>query len=103
MSYDPSNPYSTPQAPGFSAPIEPAVRSDAKMPCPRCRENNATKVGWTFWGGALGPWLFNHVKCNNCRTTYNGKTGQSNTTAIVIYTVVGLVLGLVIGIFAAMN
>src|SRR5438067_8092323 len=26
-----------------------------------------------------------HVKCGQCRATYNGKTGASNTVGIVIY------------------
>jgi uncharacterized protein (DUF983 family) len=42
----------------------------------------------TWWGGALGPYLLTHVKCPECGMTYNGKTGQSNTTAIIIYSVV---------------
>jgi uncharacterized protein (DUF983 family) len=64
--------------------------------CPKCGATNAQKVNFTWWGGALGPRLLNHVKCNNCGTQYNGKTGQSNTTAIVIYTVVILVIAIIL-------
>jgi predicted nucleic-acid-binding Zn-ribbon protein len=56
--------------------------------CPKCGSTNATKVGFTWWGGALGPVLFTHVKCSNCKTEYNGKTGKSNTNSIIIYSVV---------------
>jgi uncharacterized Zn finger protein len=65
------------------------------MPCPKCGNSDVNaiqKVGYTLWGGALGPKLFNHVKCTKCGTTYNGKTGQSNTTNIIIYTVVVFII-----------
>lgn len=65
-------------------------------PCPKCGNSNAQKVTYTWWGGMLGPRMFNIVKCNNCGTSYNGKTGQGSTTAIVIYTVVALVLAIVV-------
>jgi hypothetical protein len=56
--------------------------------CPKCGSTNATPVKYTWWGGMLGPSMFKHVKCNNCNTQYNGKTGQSNTNNIIIYLVV---------------
>ena len=62
--------------------------------CPSCGVSNATKIGWTFWGGALGPKMFTHVKCHSCRTRYNGKTGGYNTTGIVIYLAVSLAIGI---------
>jgi hypothetical protein len=65
-------------------------------PCPKCQSTDARKVPYTWWGGALGPRLFNQVKCNNCGASYNGKTGKSNTTNIIIYTVVILVLCFII-------
>ena len=54
-------------------------------PCPKCGSTNVEKVKFTWWGGALGPSMFTHVKCNNCGTQFNGKTGQSNQTNIFIY------------------
>ncbi len=60
--------------------------------CPKCGKTDAKKVSYTWWGGALGPRLFNHVKCNSCGTEYNGKTGKSNTMPIIIYTVVIIVV-----------
>jgi predicted RNA-binding Zn-ribbon protein involved in translation (DUF1610 family) len=77
----------------------PQSQKSKYMPCPQCGSsgiNDIKAVGFTWWGGALGPKMFNHVKCNNCGTTYNGKTGQSNTTNIVIYTVVSLVIACII-------
>lgn len=62
-------------------------------PCPTCSQAQAQPVKWTFWGGALGPRLFTHVKCAACGAVYNGKTGKSNTTAIIIYNMAFLVIG----------
>ena len=68
-------------------------------PCPNCQAQNATRVGYTWWGGVLGPKLFTHVTCGTCGAAYNGKTGRSNTANIVIYSVVLAVV--VIGLYAA--
>ena len=54
-------------------------------PCPKCGNTNVEKVKFTWWGGALGPNMLTHVKCQNCGTEYNGKTGKSNQTNILIY------------------
>ena len=35
----------------------------------------------------IGPRLMNHTKCNNCGTTYNGKSGKPNTTGIILFNV----------------
>ena len=58
------------------------------VPCPTCGSTDVKKVGYTWWGGALGPSMFTHVKCNNCKTQYNGKTGKSNQTNIILYLVI---------------
>lgn len=57
-------------------------------PCPKCSGTQSTEVGFTWWGGVLGPKLLNHVKCQRCGTAYNGKSGKSNTTGIAIYSAV---------------
>ena len=62
------------------------------VPCPNCGSTNATKVNFTWWGGALGPTMFTHVKCNNCNTQYNGKTGKSNQNNILIYFLITFVI-----------
>jgi hypothetical protein len=67
--------------------------------CPNCGcRGDAAPVGFTWWGGILGPKLFSHVKCNECGTCYNGKTGEYNTTRIAIYVAVtsAIAIGLVI-------
>lgn len=62
-------------------------------PCPKCNAVGAQKMSFTWWGGVLGPKLMTHVKCPQCSYAYNGKTGQSNTTNIIIYSVVFTVIG----------
>ena len=69
------------------APQTPVQAGGMFAPCPKCGNTNATKVNYTWWGGFIGPKMFNHVKCNQCKTVYNGKTGKSNVAAIVIYNV----------------
>lgn len=67
-------------------------------PCPSCASTQATAAGFTWWGGVLGPKLLSHVTCNRCGAGYNGKTGQSNTTGIIIYSAVvfAIVLALIV-------
>jgi uncharacterized protein (DUF983 family) len=67
-------------------------------PCPNCESIFADKVGFTWWGGLIGPRILTHVKCTKCGHTYNGKTGRDNTTGIVVYClIVGLLaIGLVV-------
>jgi phage FluMu protein Com len=69
--------------------------------CPNCgARGDATRISFTFWGGILGPAILSHVRCNECGTAYNGKTGKDNTVAIVIYCAVTLGIALLIGVVA---
>ena len=89
------NPYQPPASETYGAPPQP--KGGGKYaPCPQCRHNDAKRVGWTLWGGALGPWMFTHVKCTACGAKFNGKTGQSNTTAIAIYLGISFAIGFVV-------
>lgn len=65
-------------------------------PCPRCGAQEAQPVGFTWWGGMLGPKLLSHVRCPRCRMEYNGKTGASNTTGIILYQVAGVVIAILL-------
>jgi len=69
-------------------------------PCPQCQASDANRLNFTWWGGALGPKMLNHVKCSNCGTKYNGKTGGSNTGGIVVYTIVTGILAFILLFFA---
>jgi hypothetical protein len=65
---------------------QPSIQSEF-VPCPKCGNSDVHKVKYTWWGGLLGPSILHHVKCDKCSTVYNGKTGKSNTTGIIIYSV----------------
>ncbi len=65
------------------------------QPCPECESDSAERVKFTWWGGLLGPKLFTHVKCGECGTTYNGKTGKSNNVAIALYLIIPGVIAFV--------
>lgn len=71
--------------------------------CPACASQTASRLNFTWWGGALGPRLFTHVKCGACGVTYNGKTGRSNNGAIAAYViiinVVAIGLAVLFGLF----
>jgi hypothetical protein len=88
------NPYAPPAVP--TPGRGPAPSAGGR--CPHCGHTEYKKVGWTFWGGIIGPMILSHVRCTGCRTTYNSKTGKSNNTAIAIYLGVSLALGAALGI-----
>ena len=87
------NPYQAPQTP-LDHPGEVAVAK-----CPKCGATSASKVGFTWWGGAIGPRLFHVVGCNQCRTQYNGKTGGKLTKVIVLYQVTVLAVFIALWFF----
>jgi hypothetical protein len=91
---DNPNPYAPPHVQGGQFMPPPGTLQFA--PCPNCGNTYASKIGFTWWGGMLGPSLFTHVKCYRCGNAYNGKTGQSNNTAIAIYVIVSTVVGLLV-------
>ena len=64
--------------------------------CPRCGSGDPQPVSFTWWGGAVGPRSFHHVRCRSCKNEYNGRTGLPNTTAIVLFQVVGFFLLVVV-------
>ncbi len=65
-------------------------------PCPKCAAQAANEIGFTWWGGVVGPKMFHHVKCLKCGMTYNGKTGKSNQQAITIYVAVTSIIAIVL-------
>ncbi len=74
-----------------SAPLDAPLPGLPTLPrCPKCGDTSSTKVGFTWWGGALGPKLFHVVRCGGCRAQYNGRTGGKLTTTIVVYQLVAV-------------
>ncbi|HEY8039038.1 MAG TPA: hypothetical protein VIF15_04560 [Polyangiaceae bacterium] len=91
------NPYAPPQA--------PIARSHGSLAgtgtCPQCQSQDTYRPSFTWWGGLLGPKLFNHTICRGCGLGFNWKTGKSNATAIGIYFGVGIALAIVIVVLRA--
>jgi phage FluMu protein Com len=76
-------------------------RKGAYADCPNCdARGDAHRVGFTWWGGLVGPAILCHVRCNECGTCYNGRSGKSNNVAIGIYLGVGLLFGVIAGVLA---
>ena len=96
QNYPPPSGYPPPQYPPPHPGWQPGMTTGQFAPCPTCQRPDAEQMKFTWWGGLLGPRLLTHVKCKGCGTAYNGKTGQSNTTNIVIYSVVLAVIGIAI-------
>jgi hypothetical protein len=93
----PPNPYQQQNPYYQQPPYQPnQMSANGYVPCPRCRMPEPQPVKFTWWGGVLGPKMLSHVKCGQCGLAYNGKSGKSNTTGIVIYSVVGAVIVMVI-------
>jgi hypothetical protein len=90
------NPYAPPQA-----PIPQAQLAAGTGHCPRCQSPDVYRPSFTWWGGLLGPKLFNHTICRACSLGFNWKTGKSNSTAIGIYFGVAMALALVLVILRA--
>ncbi|MSP61400.1 MAG: hypothetical protein EXR72_13845 [Myxococcales bacterium] len=71
-------------------------------PCPKCGNTSTAPVGFTWWGGVLGPRIFHVVRCIGCGIQYNGKSGTSLGKPIAIYTGVALALGIAIAVMLGM-
>jgi len=90
--------------PGYPPPGPPGPPGYPPQPmgygqgpaCPRCQNTYCSTPGFTWWGGFLGPKIIPHLKCSRCQFSFNPKTGQPITGAIVIYSVVVGVIVLVI-------
>lgn len=67
--------------------------------CPKCGSGIVSPVRYTWWGGLIGPKLLHHTKCEVCGYRYNSKTRKSNTTGIIIYSVVLVVIVAAIAFF----
>jgi hypothetical protein len=92
MSSPGPNPYAPPGAP--TAPGA-SILADSSA-CPRCHNTDLYMPTVTWWGGILGPRLFNHTVCRRCEFGFNGKTRKSNAPAIGICLVANVLLILAI-------
>jgi hypothetical protein len=61
--------------------------------CPKCGSRRSSKVSFTWWGGLVGPAMFNLVQCSKCGQQYNAKKGTAvGALHITLYSLVGLVI-----------
>ncbi len=86
------NPYASPKVAGGAR----SESSEVFAPCPRCGASEASRIKFTWWGGLLGPRMLTHVRCLACGAKFNGRSGRSNTRAIVIYNLVGIGIAVVV-------
>ncbi|MBL4846037.1 MAG: hypothetical protein JKY65_10965 [Planctomycetes bacterium] len=93
-----TNPYEPPSTP-LDRPEGPPL-PDGWVPCPGCEGTDIKMPGFTWWGGAIGQKIISHVKCNDCKRTFNAKTGASTTPAIIVYQLVvgAIVVGIIFAI-----
>ncbi len=83
---------------------DPAGSATGAVACPKCGASSASKVSFTWWGGALGPRLFHVMRCQKCRAQFNGRTGASLGKVIVVYQLSALALAAVLfGLWAALR
>jgi len=68
--------------------------------CPSCNGTSLKKVKYTWWGGIVGPAIINVTKCEECGETFNGNSGKSNTPAIVIFFIVAIGIGVLLGVLS---
>jgi hypothetical protein len=69
--------------------------------CPNCGcRGDATRIYYSFGWGFL-PMFFSTVRCNRCRTEYNGKHGDYNLKRYLIYMAIVVPIALILGIIGA--
>jgi transcription elongation factor Elf1 len=57
--------------------------------CPTCGCRRSSKISFTWWGGVVGPSMFNLVACRECGQQYNRKTGKAfGWVPIIVYSIV---------------
>jgi hypothetical protein len=96
---------SQPTPPGAQPPYpyQPQLPNDAQRPCPYCGTFSASKVGFNWWGGALGPRLFHVVQCRQCHKQYNGRSGGKLVKVIIGYQLVALLVLVLVGVALALG
>lgn len=96
-----ANPFQTPKTtPDQPPPTSGAGGAGEHVACPQCQTPDPRRLGFTWWGGMVGAKLLTHVECIGCGHRYNGKTGRSNTPAIVAYQAFFFVLAAVVFVLA---
>jgi hypothetical protein len=79
-------------------PYPPSIMGYAgiERPCRGCGSGPLYEPGFTWWGGLVGHKLLGVEQCKACKRWWVKATGQSGDTRVMIYMIVGIVLGLAI-------
>jgi hypothetical protein len=88
------------KCPHCKTPLEADDEEEYKRwkKCPNCGKQMAKRVLWTFWGSFYFTAIFKHVRCEDCGTKYNGKTGKSNMVPAVLCVSIAAVLILALAV-----
>ena len=60
--------------------------------CPGCGVQDASKVGYVWWGGLIVPKMLHLAQCSKCGVMYNGKTGKDQSKAWLYYFLLPLLI-----------
>ena len=76
-----ANPYADPVV---ESREKPRLLGPRSATCPFCQNNIAESVTFTIWGGFFLTRMFSCVRCLNCLSQYNGKTGATMTFGVIL-------------------
>jgi len=80
-------------------PPEPGPTPIETAPCFCCGSRLGVPVGWTYWG-YFAPKLLHHVKCVDCPSSYDARTGASNGPKILVLHLLYFLAGVAIAVTA---
>jgi hypothetical protein len=95
MTRDPRIPPPIPPAPNVPSPPVIGYAGLAR-PCPGCGSGPIEEPSFTWWGGLVGHKLLSVEQCRACRKWWVKGSNQSGDTRVMIYFVVGIVLGVLL-------
>ena len=71
--------------------------------CLGCGGGPLSEPSFTFWGGVIGHKILGIERCESCKRWWVKKTGQPGGTRVVIYTISGVIIGLVLAALYAIS
>src|SRR5947207_9340852 len=94
MSYPPPLPPA--QQPPYTSGVIDYARQGVGRACPGCGGGPLAEPSFTWWGGLVGHKILGVERCESCRKWWVKKTGAPGGTRVLIYSVGGIVLGIVV-------
>src|SRR4051794_22596861 len=71
--------------------------------CPGCGVGTLEDPKFTLWGGLIGHKMLGVERCPSCRRWWVKKSGQPGGRRVLLYIVIGVALGLLLGILAVVG